>query len=161
MKEENNRRKFLKNSATLLAAGVCASALTLNSCEFYSASSYESSGVRIDIDIQSEPNLKKIGWGVLKTYSNANNGIPVIILRLDQENFACYSAVCTHAHCSGNKLSLPLGNYEGYREIICSCHGSMFDPFDGGKALRGPAEKPLRKFNTEFNSETGILSILF
>jgi rieske iron-sulfur protein len=48
-----------------------------------------------------------------------------------------YSAICTHLGCS--VFAQP--NEEG--KIHCPCHGSVFDPNDGGKVLAGPAPRAL------------------
>jgi rieske iron-sulfur protein len=48
-----------------------------------------------------------------------------------------YSAICTHLGCS--VIAQP--NEDGH--ITCPCHGSMFDPSDNAKVLRGPAGRPL------------------
>jgi rieske iron-sulfur protein len=53
------------------------------------------------------------------------------------EGIVAYSAICTHLGCS--VVAQP--NADGH--IICPCHGSMFDPADGARVLRGPAGRPL------------------
>jgi Rieske Fe-S protein len=53
------------------------------------------------------------------------------------EGLVAYSAICTHLGCS--VIAQP--NAEGH--IVCPCHGSMFDPADGARVIRGPAGRPL------------------
>jgi rieske iron-sulfur protein len=48
-----------------------------------------------------------------------------------------FSAICTHLGCS--VVAQP--NEDGH--IICPCHGSMYDPKDNAKVLRGPAGRAL------------------
>ena len=49
-------------------------------------------------------------------------------------DFAAYSAVCTHAQCT-------VAYQEG--QLACPCHGSVFDPANGGEVVNGPAQEPL------------------
>ncbi|MFC3860881.1 ubiquinol-cytochrome c reductase iron-sulfur subunit [Deinococcus antarcticus] len=51
-----------------------------------------------------------------------------------------YSAICTHQGCPTKELG-SLGSGKG--KIICTCHGSIFDPADNAKVLGGPAPKRL------------------
>lgn len=52
-------------------------------------------------------------------------------------NVVAYSKVCTHAGC-------PVGLYQAERgELLCPCHQSTFDVFDGATPVFGPATRPL------------------
>ena len=46
--------------------------------------------------------------------------------------FVAYSCVCTHQACPVNQWS------KEQNALVCSCHGSVFDPRDGGARSRGP-----------------------
>lgn len=48
-----------------------------------------------------------------------------------------FSAVCTHQGCDVNAWMASDGL------LACFCHGSMFDPFDGGQVVAGPAPRAL------------------
>jgi ubiquinol-cytochrome c reductase iron-sulfur subunit len=53
------------------------------------------------------------------------------------EGFVAYSRVCTHAGC-------PVAQYEDERQILlCPCHQSQFDVFDGARPVGGPAARAL------------------
>ncbi len=53
------------------------------------------------------------------------------------DNLACYSKICTHAGC-------PVGLYRARAgELLCPCHQSTFDVYDGAKVLSGPTGRPL------------------
>lgn len=58
----------------------------------------------------------------------AGNGVDGVV---------AFSAICTHLGCS--VIAQP--NADGH--IVCPCHGSMYDPADGAKVLRGPAGRAL------------------
>ena len=63
-----------------------------------------------------------------------NNGEPAVLVHLESGDFAAYSAVCTHAQCT-------VAFQEG--QLACPCHGSVFDPSNGGEVVNGPAQEPL------------------
>ncbi len=81
-------------------------------------------------------------------------------------SISCFSTLCTHDNCFGDDVLIPTGyvfmDGKKYNPVIqCGCHGSQFDVFQNGKAVVGPAEKSLKRFPTEFNPETNILTIKF
>lgn len=51
-----------------------------------------------------------------------------------------YSSVCTHQGCPVKEIG-SLGQGKG--NIICTCHGSIFDPRDNATVLGGPAPRRL------------------
>lgn len=61
-----------------------------------------------------------------------------------------YSAICTHLGCS--VIAQP--NADGH--IVCPCHGSMFDPANGAKVLRGPAGRPLPSLPIELGANGAV-----
>lgn len=53
------------------------------------------------------------------------------------DGVAVYSKLCTHMAC-------PVGLYESTAgTILCPCHQAVFDVFDGGRAIEGPARRAL------------------
>ena len=77
---------------------------------------------------------------------------PVILLRLDpgeiderQRQYAvdgivAYSAICTHQGCWVTRR-VTMGEFRG--NLLCPCHGSVYDPRRGAEVLDGPAPRPL------------------
>lgn len=63
-----------------------------------------------------------------------DSGNPAVLVHLQDGDFVAYSAVCTHQQC---EVSYQDG------QLVCPCHGSAFDPADGGAVVTGPAEQPL------------------
>lgn len=53
------------------------------------------------------------------------------------DDIVAYSAICTHSGC---EVDESLGDSN---TLFCSCHGSIFDPRDGGAAIGGPAGRAL------------------
>ena len=61
-------------------------------------------------------------------------GNPALLIHLDSGDFVAYSAICTHQGCTVA--------YQG-GQLACPCHGSVFDPANGGAVVTGPATTPL------------------
>lgn len=58
-----------------------------------------------------------------------------------------YSKICTHVGC-------PVSLYEQQTgRILCPCHQSQFDVFDGAKPVFGPATRPLPQLPIEVDDE--------
>ena len=164
MKEENKRRRFLKDSVKVLGGCVCAATVLplVQSCENYIRKESPASGITIEIDVTEYDYLmNRINYGVKFAFEGVNYGIPVLVTRLSETEFACFSTLCTHAHCSGEDMKPPLGNFGIFAYIQCNCHGSQFDPYNDGKPVKGPAERALKQFPTSFDPGTNILSIEF
>ena len=64
------------------------------------------------------------------------NGYPAVLVRLRGGDLVAYSAVCSHEGCAVA--------YKSGR-LVCPCHGSIFDPANNARVVRGPASLPLAK----------------
>ena len=53
------------------------------------------------------------------------------------EGVVAYSGVCTHQACPVNMWS------KDRKAMVCSCHGSIYDPKNGAEVLSGPAPRRL------------------
>ena len=69
-------------------------------------------------------------------FTDAGSGEQAVLLRLEDGEFAAYSAICTHQGCI-------VGYDRGEDTLECPCHGSTFDPQSGAAVLNGPATRPL------------------
>ena len=67
----------------------------------------------------------------------SSNGTPAVLFRTNTGVFA-YSAICTHEGCT-------VGYSNASKQLQCPCHGAIFDPSAGGKAISGPTNTPLAK----------------
>ena len=67
-------------------------------------------------------------------FADAETGQQGVLVRLEDGEFAAYSAVCTHQACT-------VAYKDG--KLACPCHGSVFDPANGAEVLNGPATRPL------------------
>ncbi|NJO33265.1 MAG: Rieske (2Fe-2S) protein, partial [Rhodospirillales bacterium] len=84
--------------------------------------------------------------GVVRDGSNLNQ---IVLVRFEPEEITeefrghaadgvvAYSAICTHQAC-------PVSFWKKKQQrLFCSCHGSQFDPKDGGLRVAGPAKRRL------------------
>ncbi len=67
----------------------------------------------------------------------SSNGTPAVLFRTNTGVFA-YSAICTHEGCT-------VAYSKASNHLQCPCHGAVFDPSAGGKAISGPSNTPLAK----------------
>jgi Rieske Fe-S protein len=139
------RREFLSSSAKTGLCVLCGSALTtlLSSCN-----PIDQGEPVLDLSDYSE--LQKPGGAIKKRYKKLNNSNPILIIRLDENTFAAYSAICTH---QAVEVRLPEDG-----EILCPNHDSTFRITDG-RVIQGDAIEPLPKFTAHFDVKTNILRI--
>ncbi len=67
------------------------------------------------------------------------------------DGVVAYSGVCTHQGCPVNMWS------KDKKAMVCSCHGSTYDPKDGAEVIFGPAPRPLAAL--PLKSENGLLIV--
>jgi Rieske Fe-S protein len=172
IEEELPRREFFKKSLLWTGIALVPLPALIQSCETYKELTAPAAGQSRLVDIHQMdeklgfPPLEYVGVGIFQKFPRLNYGIPVLIIRIKEEeaedSFVCYSSMCTHAHCFGpDKISQPISNVGEDSLIICSCHGSKYDPFHGARVVHGPAEKPLKQFRTLYHSDTGMVEIFF
>jgi Rieske Fe-S protein len=71
------------------------------------------------------------------------------VKRTGTTTFDALSLVCTHEGCGVDITTST--------QLDCPCHLSRFD--GNGNVVRGPADRPLPRYNTSYNSSTDILTI--
>ena len=156
-------------------SGVCTCAILagglLTSCETFTELTSPNQGITKTIDISSEKDIPNVlfrtrllaeegvyGAGGVVSIPGANYSIPVVLVRISEDEIFCFSSLCTHDNCYGNNMNPP--DFD-VTYIRCGCHNSKFDPNQNGKVIQGPAEKPLKQFKTEFDKTTNIVTIYF
>lgn len=151
---DQDRRNFITRALSFLGVSVCGSAISsiLSGCE---SDVLKSSNVAVQVDLNEIPELAQVGGAVKRTFTSHNGGRPVMILRVEDQEFLVLSTVCTHQACEVN-----LPGARGYSEISCDCHGSLYDP-STGSVVRGPALAPLPRFQGDFDDSNDILTITF
>jgi Rieske Fe-S protein len=89
-----------------------------------------------------------VGGSVRFTYPGEFH--PALLLRLDDDVYVAYSAVCTHLQCEV-LARLDAGT------LYCPCHEGFFDPATGAPTA-GPPERPLPEIALERRG-TAIVAI--
>lgn len=75
-------------------------------------------------------------------FTNTGTGQQSVLVRLENGEFAAYSAICTHQRC--------IVDYQPQtQKLACPCHGSVFDPARGAAVETGPATLPLPEVEIE------------
>jgi rieske iron-sulfur protein len=71
--------------------------------------------------------------------------------KLSADGVVAYSAICTHQACPVNQWS------KEKKAMVCSCHGSTYDPKNSAKVIFGPAPRSLA--GLPLKSENGMLIV--
>lgn len=80
--------------------------------------------------------VKTVPSNSARPFTDPRTGDPAVLIHLNNGGFVAYSAVCTHAGCTVA--------YDSARgELVCPCHGSIYDPRHGARVVAGPAPRPL------------------
>ena len=77
-----------------------------------------------------------------------NDGLDEQTRKLSADGVAAYSAICTHQACPVNQWS------NEKKAMVCSCHGSTYDPKNSAQVIFGPAPLPLA--GLQLKSENGV-----
>ena len=92
----------------------------------------------VELDLGKIPELATAGGMVAVQPEGLRK--PLIVMRLESQQFRVLSSKCTHLGCT-----VRWDNEE--QRLRCPCHGSRFG--DDGKVLKGPAKSPLREFPSQ------------
>jgi Rieske Fe-S protein len=138
------RRAFLST----IGQGACAAAI-VSPLTGITAFAGQKTMAPVTLDLIKPDNeaLTKTG-GVLKIPNPLDKKKPIIVVRLSETEVTAYSSKCTHMGC---EVSLPVNAL-----IICPCHKARFD--NKGNVLKGPAKKPLQKFEAVLQGNTVTIS---
>jgi thiosulfate dehydrogenase [quinone] large subunit len=92
-------------------------------------------------------NASNIPLGQSLTFNDPAAG-PALLIHLDNGQFAAYSSICTHAGCQ-------VQFDPSSKDIICPCHGAVYDPANNAQVLAGPAPYPLQSIPIQYDPSTG------
>ena len=76
-------------------------------------------------------------------------GEPGLIVRTSEGELRAFSARCTHLNCTVQYDS-------GEKQIVCACHGGVFDL--NGKNVAGPPPKPLVMYSVNVRGDEIVVS---
>jgi nitrite reductase/ring-hydroxylating ferredoxin subunit len=101
-----------------------------------------------EVVIVDDADAIAVGGSVRFTYPGEFH--PALLLRLDEQTYVAYSAVCTHLQCE------VLARLDD-NALYCPCHEGFFDPATGAPTA-GPPERPLPEIALERRG-TAIVAI--
>jgi cytochrome b6-f complex iron-sulfur subunit len=105
-------------------------------------------GKQLTLDLAENTELQTVGG--FKTVQLDTT--PAIVFRTGDSAFTVLSLVCTHQGCTISWQS-------SRNRFQCPCHGSEFD--SSGTVTKGPANRNLTTFTTEYQSNTDTLIIYY
>ena len=73
---------------------------------------------------------------------------PAVLIHLDSGQFVAYSTICTHAGCQ-------VQFDPSMKDLVCPCHGAVYDPSNNAQVLAGPAPYPLQSIPIQYDKSTG------
>jgi len=80
-----------------------------------------------------------------------DNGLDEETRKRSADGVVAYSAICTHQAC-------PVSQWSNEKKaMVCSCHGSTYDPKNGATVVFGPAPRPLPAL--PLKSDNGLLIV--
>jgi thiosulfate dehydrogenase [quinone] large subunit len=87
-----------------------------------------------------------------RVFTDPTSGDPAVLVALPDGTIVAYDAICTHAGCTVafDRLS---GN------LLCPCHGAIFDPAHAGRVVDGPTDEPLVSLPIRIDAATGAISL--
>ena len=98
----------------------------------------ESTATRVDAGATNDPAFRDTGYKIVRFGED-----PLIVLRVDEDDFRAFSATCTHLDC--------IVEYQkDERRIWCNCHNGMYDL--AGQVVSGPPPRPLQAFRVDLVS---------
>jgi thiosulfate dehydrogenase (quinone) large subunit len=87
-----------------------------------------------------------------RVFTDPTSGDPAVLVALPDGTIVAYDAICTHAGCTVNFDRLS-GN------LLCPCHGAIFDPAHAGRVIDGPTDEPLVSLPIRIDATTGAISL--
>lgn len=128
---------FLGGSFTALAASI-----VYPIARFLSAPRVpEATTNQVEAGPTNDPELLDKGFKIIRFGST-----PVILIRVDDNDFRAFSATCTHLDCI-------VEFQKAERRIFCNCHNGVYDLT--GRNVGGPPPKPLERYEVHVVAGTG------
>ena len=161
----DTRREFLAKTLAGMGITLCAGGVSalLGGCESFEKKNPVTTGSGIvELDVTTVPEFATLNKGVKRILNDTkgvvvNDGYPVIITKIAENQFVALTGLCTHEACH-KEMRPP--DPDTVEAIFCGCHGSNFDHTNGA-VLSPPATKPLKMFPSVFDPATNILRITF
>lgn len=132
---DSSRRRFL-NGFLGTSLGAALASMIYPVARFLSPPSVPEADVhQIEAGATNEPEFLEQGFKILRFGAD-----PVIVVRLDDQDFRAFAATCTHLDCIVEYQKVP-------GRIWCNCHNGGYDL--NGRNTVGPPPKPLEAFKVD------------
>ena len=132
---ERNRRSFINWLLGSSFGALCA-AIFYPLARFLSPPEIPEASTReVEAGAVNDPELLDKGFKILR-FGNE----PVILVRVDEEEFRAFAGTCTHLDCIVEYHKDP-------GRIWCNCHNGEYDL--RGRVVAGPPPKPLEAFEVD------------
>lgn len=109
------------------------------------------------------------GWALDPSSRTLRSGLNnrLVLVRLDVDKLSAetqgqaaagvmaYSAICTHSGCTVSDWD------DTQHALVCPCHESVFDPYDGGAVIGGPAPRALPRLGLGVNDGLLVVAAVF
>jgi arsenite oxidase small subunit len=82
-------------------------------------------------------------------FTDPSSGGPALLIHLADGSVVAYSAICTHSGCTVQYSATQ-------KQIVCPCHGAVFDPAHNAQVVRGPARRPLAAIPVQMDGNGNV-----
>ncbi|MCW7540988.1 arsenate reductase (azurin) small subunit [Aquabacterium sp. A7-Y] len=153
MAPHQNRRGFLKSTATGVTLASCAAA----GAQPHPPGTARPAGSYSPLSVA---HLQQLEDGASRAFNYPDPESPCLLLKMGKPirggigpnlDIIAFSALCTHMGC-------PVSYNNATRTIDCPCHFSMFDPEFGGQMICGQATENLPQIQLAFDEKSGRIS---
>ena len=98
----------------------------------------EAETAEVEAGLTNDPDLLERGFKIIRFGSE-----PVILIRVDDQDFRAFNATCTHLDCV-------VEYQKKEQQIWCNCHNGGYDLM--GRNVIGPPPKPLKSYTVNLVS---------
>lgn len=139
--EDRSRRRFL-NWFLGTSLGALVAAIVYPVLRFISPPEVaEAATSQVEAGRVNDPNFLERGYKIVQF-----GGEPVIVVRVEEDDFRAFAATCTHLSC--------IVEYRRSKKLLwCNCHNGQFDL--NGRVTGGPPPRPLDTYQVHLVSADG------
>lgn len=135
----SSRRNFLNWFLTTSWGALAASVLYPVARFLSPPATTEAATHEVEAGVTNDPEFIERGFKIVRFGND-----PVIVLRVDDQEFRAFSATCTHLDC--------IVEYQRDKHRIwCNCHNGEYDL--QGRQVAGPPPRPLEPFTVHLEAK--------
>lgn len=145
--QNTSRRDFLKIGCELITGAVILNNLSSTDLAAHTILEPIISQKSIQVSVAS---LTTDGKAIVASQTGPH-GDRILIVRENATTYRALSMKCTHKGCSVRSPK--------YGVLVCPCHNSAFDL--DGVPTKGPAKRPLGRYETSFDAASQTVTVRF